>query len=57
MDIREPAKKRRMFNLAAMAEERKYIVDGDSERERCELEQKNYDCFEELQLMFPEAKE
>jgi tetratricopeptide (TPR) repeat protein len=57
MDIQRPAKERRMFNLAVLAEERKNIVDGDSERERCELERKNDDCFDELQLMFPEAKE
>ncbi|MEG4486309.1 tetratricopeptide repeat protein [Microcoleus sp. D2_18a_B4] len=57
MDIGWPAEERRMFNLAAMAEERSCIFDGDSAREICELDQKNSDCFNYLLLMFPESKE
>jgi len=55
--IKWPAEQRRMFNLAARAQERDYIFDGESAREICEIDQKNSDCFDELQLMFPEAKE
>ncbi|MEG4347838.1 hypothetical protein QUB70_31860 [Microcoleus sp. A003_D6] len=56
MKIQWPAEERRMFNLAAMAEERSCIFDGDSAREICELYQKNSDCFSYLLLMFPESK-
>ena len=58
MDIEWLAEERRMFKLAALSEERSFsFVAPDSERERCKLEKKNSDCFEDLQLMFPEAKE
>ena len=57
MHIQWPAEERRMFHLAVMANERQFLVDGDLERERCELEKENSDCFDELQLMLPEAKE
>lgn len=58
MQISTAAEQRRMFNLAARAEERSFpFVDPDSERERCKLEKENSNSFYDLKLMIPGAKE
>lgn len=58
MKIKWPAEERRIFNLAARAEERSFpFVDPDSERERCKLEKENSNSFYDLKLMIPGAKE
>ncbi|OKH37330.1 hypothetical protein NIES2119_13845 [[Phormidium ambiguum] IAM M-71] len=57
MDIEWPAEERRMFNLAARAEERSFpFVDPDSERERCRLEEQNNRAYYDLKLMIPGTK-